>query len=187
MATKKNNAWSAAQSAATLEELRENYPGYTDNELYAIWCHEHGLIPLDSNQKLDLDLWRMHAAEDGQHVADEGFKVSRAIYGRALKAERGIAKPKQGPRKSAHASDGEAHFNENGMPLSVQALEFARSFDRANRLLHAALVKQAEALSIAEELRGTDPVVLEALSNRNEGARALLEYAGVLSVAPELG
>ena len=69
-----------------MRQLRKDYPGYTDNELYAIWCHVQGKIPVDAEGKVILDQWMIHAEEDGKYFDGGPFRVSRALSGRAKKA-----------------------------------------------------------------------------------------------------
>ncbi|HEX9792846.1 MAG TPA: hypothetical protein VGC54_02585 [Planctomycetota bacterium] len=185
MTSNKSGAWSKTNSQKTLQELRKNYPRYTDNELYAIWCRDHGLLPLDANEKLDLDLWRIHAGQDGQHVVDGGFRISRAIYGRALKSKAGTGKPKQAPRgskKEAPVGRNSGFLSENG-ELSPRALEIARTYDRANALMSEALNKRAAALELVSKLKGMDRCVLIDLASRGSEVRDLLVQGGALEPA----
>ena len=181
MTPSRNGAWTKAKSQETIEALRNSYPRYTDNELYAIWCREHGLIPLDSNQKVDLDTWRIHASQDGQHLRDGGFQVSRAIYGRALKAQEGMPKPRQNRRKRGEIES--AHTELESGNLSERALQLAKSYDRAAALVRQALAKRKEALEFAAQLRGLDPCIAIDLVTRYPEARGLMKETGVL---PEL-
>lgn len=174
MKTQTNGAWSKSSSAATLEQLRSDFPGYTDNELYAIWCHQHGRIPRGPNEKVDLDQWRIHAQEDGQHVREGGFRISRAFYGRAVKARSGVRKPRSRRRREAQ---GDGALAPDMTPLSERALKIARDYDRAAAILRAALSKHQDALDLVAKLGDVEPLVVDELAGRDGRVRALLEAA----------
>ena len=176
-----NSPWSEAESSATLDQLREDYPGYTDNELYAIWCYENGKVPLDQDSRLDLEQWKIHAAEDGRHVLTGGFRVSRALYGRGMRAQRGVAKPKQGPRqpRSAGSDDGGTPYDDGR--LSQKALDLAKGYDKARSVLRQAENKYREALEWMKHLQDVDPLALAFLSKSSPTACLLLRESGLLN------
>ena len=187
MTSRKPSPWTRSESARTLEELRKSYPGYTDNELYAIWCKENGRIPVDGDGKVDLDQWRLHAAEDGQHLHDGGFRVSRALYGRALKAREGVAKPKQGPRQPRSAGgDNGGTPNDDGC-LSQKALGLAKGYDKARSILRQAENKYREALEWMKHLHDVDPLALAFLSKSSPTACLLLRESGLLNGSRDAG
>ena len=130
--------WNKSTAEKTLDKLRKDYPGYTENEIYGIWCANNQVIPLDSRGKLDLAKWQGMAGEDGKFIKDGGFGVSRAIYGRANKAQKGVAKAKGKPRGQAAAAGavgGGRQPRDSG--LSRTALEFAKKYDDAGRAVEA--------------------------------------------------
>lgn len=183
MSPSKNSAWTKTRSQETLDSLREEYPGYTDNELYAIWCRDNGRLPLDTNGKLNLEQWIMHAGNDGQHVHDDGFRVSRAIYGRALKARKGVAKPprakRQKPDNGAAAQNGSLLYQESG-GLSERAVALAKSYDRARAIIDQALHKRREAIELMASLQGLEPCIAIDLAGNSDEAHDLLQTAGLM-------
>lgn len=178
-----HKAWSKNQAHRTLEVLREKYPRYTDNELYAIWCRDEDRIPLDEDGKVLLEEWLIHAAGDGKHVYEDGFKVSRPLFGRAKKAQKGVPKPVGKPRgraakAAAEATEvlppGEAQAPP-GQVLSHDALVLARRYDRAAAALDAIrpLYRQLEPLR--ETLLDAGPALLIELAQRDEEAAAIVD------------
>lgn len=171
------NPWSQEEWKATLTQLRLDYPGYSDNELYVIWCHVNGHVPFDKNGKINQEQWQIHAEEDGQHTPAGSFKVSRPLYGRALKAVAGQPKPKnaaRGSKKKGHV------IREQPIDpfTSSKALQFAKSFDSASRILATLIEKQREAQQVAEQLRQFPKGVLMELAGESEEAKEVLRVIG---------
>lgn len=175
------DAWSEQQSKTTLGQLRKDYPRYSDNELYAIWCHNHGLVPFDTRGKVDINQWEIHAGEDGRHVQSGGFKVSRPLYGRALRAQAGSSKPRQAARRSSGSREAAAEpaARPDGF-VSPKALSLAKQYDSAARILNSLIEKQRESQRVAEQLIPfSQGVLLELAANSEEAAEAL-RHAGLL-------
>ncbi len=180
--TTRDSAWSAENCQETLAELRSQYPRYTDNELYAIWCHLNGRIPKDEDGKLMLDTWRMHAAEDGRHVQEGGFSVTPAMYGRALKAQPGVPKPRQQTRRKeeAPAPEPAAARPRGAARLSDRALAWAREFDRVTAQVEELARLQEQMDQVLDRLHGCRRSILEDLAEERPEVRPLLEEAGLL-------
>lgn len=177
-----HDAWTENNWQRTLEGLRRDYPNYSDNELYVIWCHLHGRVPFDRGGKINIEQWQMHAEEDGKHTPTGLFKVSRPLYGRALKASPGRSKPKQAPRGSRQkeAAQREADAVPPGVIMSQRAIELAKAFDQAGRALHALLDKRRETRSAAEQLRAFPKGVLVELAESDADAAAALREHGLI-------
>jgi hypothetical protein len=170
-----HTAWNEDNWRATLQQLRKDYPKYSDNELYAIWCHVHERVPLDQEGKVILEQWQIHASVDGQHVQDGGFKVSRPLYGRALKARKGSAKPKQAPRGSrkAEALAPRPHAS-NPSAFSPRAAELARSYDRATVLVQSLIARRRDLAEVVKQFTEfPQGVLLELADNSDEAGEAL--------------
>lgn len=169
--------WSPEQAEATLRQLRKDFPGYTPNELYAIWCHVNGKIPLDPSGKVLLEQWKFHAQEDGKYIEGGPFRVSTALFGRAQLAKKGMTKP---PRKAQVKRA--APEPRPAMPSSISgtAMAFARSYDKAAKTLDSVLQKQHEIDELLEEIRKTRLGVLIELAAASPEAKNLLEEAGLL-------
>lgn len=173
------DAWSEEQSKATLQQLRKEYPRYSDNELYAIWCNVHGLVPLDDRGKVLIDQWQIHAEEDGKHLQSGGFKVSRPLYGRALRAQSGSSKPRQAARRAREGKEAEPAAKPDGF-MSPKALALAKQYDSAARILHSLIEKQRESRRVAEQLLPFSPGVLLELAAGSEEAADALRSAGLI-------
>lgn len=175
----REEAWSKDQFQGNLVALREDYPNYTDNELYAIWCRDQDLIPVDPmDGKVLIDQWQIHAAHDGRHVSEEGFKVSRPLYGRALKAEKGMAKAsyKRRTKKEMEVEEPTGRFggvSEQGMALALQ-------FDEAKRQLNTAreAFRQLEMLRL--RLEDYSPAILAELARTDMESQEMLKQMGLL-------
>lgn len=173
-----HDAWTEKNWRKTLDVLRRDYPKYSDNELYVIWCHVNGRVPFDRNGKINVEQWQMHAEEDGKHTPTGFFKVSRPLWGRALKAAPGRAKPKQAPRgsKQRAAEAEEVEAAPVGKLMSQRAIELAKAYDHASRILVLLLDKRREARTIAEQLRALPKgVLVELAADGGEAADALRE------------
>ena len=144
MAVAQQDAWSKSGTESTLRQLRKDYPCYTTNELYAIWCHVNGEVPFDGDGKVLVEQWVKQGLEDGEHSGDGPFRVSRMLYGRALKAEKGVGKP---PRKKPQAKPLPAAaaptIARNGN-LSPRAFEFAQEYDQAAKVINAIVLHRHE-------------------------------------------
>lgn len=181
-----HTAWNEQNWRSTLEQLRADYPKYSDNELYVIWCHNHERVPLDQDGKVIIEQWQIHASVDGQHVHPEGFKVSRPLYGRALKARKGHAKPKQAPRGSrqaaaAAASPASGLLSTNPSAFSPRAAELARSYDRASTLIQTLLAKRRDLQDVVEKFGDFPHGVLIELAANNEEAGEALRAVGLVA------
>lgn len=180
-----HTAWNEDNWQSTLKSLRKDYPRYSDNELYVIWCHTLGRVPLDQNGKVIMEQWQIHASVDGQHVQDGGFKVSRPLYGRALKARKGNSKPKQAPRGSrkarAEAETGAPRATaSNPSAFSPRASELARNYDRAASLIQTLIAKRRDYREIMDQFRSFPDGVLTELAAHNEEAGEALREAGLI-------
>ncbi len=173
-----HDAWTEKNWRRTLEGLRKDYPKYSDNELYVIWCHVNGRVPLDRNGKINVEQWQMHAEEDGKHTPTGLFKVSRPLYGRALKASPGRSKPKQAPRGSKQKAAKEDPVPA-GVMMSPRALDLAHAYDQAARVLGSLLERRREAQLVAGQLRGFPRGVLVELADGNDEAAAALREHGL--------
>jgi len=176
------NPWSKARTESTLRQLRKDYPGYTDNELYAIWCHEHGKIPVDAEGKVILDQWMIHAEGDGKYLDGGPFRVSRALFGRAKKARKGVAKPKRQVKAKQPEVAPEPSLNGKSA-LSPRALEFAQDYDKAAKLVNAIVNHRHEINDLVAELKGTKPLILQELAEASPETRDLLTEVGTLRKA----
>lgn len=180
----RDTTWAEDNYVTTLLALREDYPGYTDNELYAIWCRDNNLIPLDPlDGKVLIDQWQIHATHDGRHVLQDGFKVSRPLYGRALKAEKGVQKPTYKRRTRAEVqADREASGSMSSARagFSEQAKSLAARFDEAKRRLDGVreAYRQLEMFRMRMQEIG-DSVMMELASTDME-AREILENLSLL-------
>lgn len=172
------DAWSEEQSLNTIKQLRKDYPRYSNNELYAIWSHTHGLVPLDGRGKVIIDQWQMHAEEDGKHVQPGGFKVSRPLYGRALRAQSGSSKPRQAARRS-RKEENEPLAKPDGF-TSPKALALAKQYDSAARVLNTLIEKQRETARVVEQMAPFSQGVLIELASGSEEAAAALRQAGLI-------
>lgn len=168
--------WNKANAAKTLEKLRKDYPRYTDNEVYAIWCVNNQAVPLDGSGKMDQKPWRVQAEEDGKYVQDGGFRVSRALYGRAMRAKKGVEKPKGKPRGRVAAAAGGG----DGAGISRTAMEFARKYDEAGRAIEAIQRKRKEIEQLMEGLAGVSKAIAQDLAEADAGAKAILKEAKVI-------
>lgn len=166
--------WSLDNGKSTRDLLRADYPGYSLNELYAIWCHLHGKIPLDHNGKLILEQWQIHAAADGEHVQEGGFKVSPAFFGRARKAVPGQTKPAQAPRSAASREHDEPLTLSSRAAFSPQAAEFGRAYDQASALLPSLIATQKQFHEMLDQFRGFPPGVLQELSHHHSEVSEIL-------------
>lgn len=173
-----SSAWSEANSKATLKQLRLDYPGYSVNELYAIWCNKHGRIPLDHNGKLILEQWQIHAATDGEHVQEGGFRVSPAFLGRARKAVPGKPKPKSAPRRRVSAR--EPDLSSFRGAFSTQAEAFGRAYDRSVVMVPSLLAAREEYKVLLRELVDLPKGVLSELVSNMREAESLLREASLL-------
>jgi hypothetical protein len=179
-------AWSKDQADKTLRGLQADYPGYTDNELYAIWCHENGKIPLDAEGKLILEQWQIHAESDGAHVDGGPFRVSRALFGRARKARKGHAKPKTKRQLAAGKPKSAAPAAAASLPpmtsngLSPRALEFAQAYDQAAKLIDGIVLRRHEINDLAAELREVKESILEELAAASPETAELLREVGAI-------
>ena len=180
-----HTAWNEDNWRSTLNQLRKDYPRYSDNELYVIWCHNLGRVPLDRDGKVIIEQWLIHATVDGQHAQLGGFKVSRPLYGRALKARPGTGKPKQAPRGS-RKTEAEAKTSvsrgssSNLSAFSPRAAELARSYDRAALLVQTLLAKRREFRELMDQFRSFPDGVLIELASHNEEANQALREAGLV-------
>jgi len=182
----RDETWSEEHYSSTLTSLKEDYPGYTDNELYAIWCRDHNLIPTDHlDGKVLIDQWQIHATHDGRHVSADGFKISRPLYGRALKAAKGVSKPTYQRRKKAEILAERGMVNPNagsfgGAGISEQAMSLALRFDEAKRRVNEVreAYRQLEMFRIRMQEMG--PAVIAELAASDMEAGELLESLGLL-------
>lgn len=190
----REETWSEENHSSTLDRLRNDYPSYTDNEHYAIWCHEQNLIPSDHMGKVLMEEWQLHASHDGRHVLADGFKVSRPLYGRAMKAEKGVAKPSYKRRTKVEMEDGGAEpstsYRGSGISragLSDQAMALALRFDEARRRIDESrdAFRQLEMLRMRMEDFG--PALLHELSRTDMEAHEMLARLGLLNPAGQEG
>ena len=171
-----SDPWSQEGVESTLRQLRNDYPGYTTNELYAIWCNVNGRVPVDHLGKVQLAPWRIHAEEDGKHVRG-GFRVSTMLFGRAQLAKKGVPKP---PRKAqAKRSAPEPTFL-SAAGISVKALAFARSYDQAAETVEAIIQKRREVDALLADLSEANRGLLVELAAHSPEARPILAEAGLL-------
>lgn len=183
----RDETWSKDNCSSTITSLKEDYPGYTVNELYAIWCRDQNLIPTDNiDGKVLIDQWQIHATHDGRNVSEEGFKVSRPLYGRALKASKGVEKPTYQRRKKAEILADRGSFNPNagnfgGAGISEQAMSLALRFDEAKRKVNEVreAYRQLEMFRIHMQDMGKS-VLMEIASSDME-AHEMLESLGLLN------
>jgi hypothetical protein len=178
----RDETWSEEHYVSTLTALREDFPNYTDNELYAIWCRDHDLIPLDPlDGKVLIDQWQIHAAHDGRHVSEEGFKISRPLYGRALKAEKGVPKPTYTRRKKAEIEADRA--GKGGTPsragLSEQAMSLALRFDEARRRVDGVRESFRRMEMFRAEMEEAGPAIIGELAATDMETREMLERLGL--------
>ena len=174
MAIAQKDAWSKSRTESTLRQLKKDYPGYTTNELYAIWCHVNGEVPLNGGGKVLVEQWIRQGLEDGEHSEDGPFRVSPMLYGRALKAEKGVAKP---PRKKGQArpeSVAPAPTERRNGTLSPRAMEFAQEYDQAARAINAIVLHRHEINDLVAGLRETKPLILQELAGASPETRELL-------------
>ena len=167
------NPWSKTNTPKTLQELRTSYPKYSDNELYVIWCKINGHIPLDKDEMIDQAQWQIHADEDGQFTPRGRFKVSRPLYGRALKAVPGRAKPKNAARGSKKRKEAPATRLDPFM--SAHALAFAAQFDTASAILENLITTDVDIRVAVDQLRRFPRAILTLLAQDNAEAQAVLE------------
>ena len=185
MAIAQQDHWSKARTESTLRQLQKDYPGYTTNELYAIWCHVNGEVPLDGDGKVLVEQWVKQGQEDGEHSEDGPFRVSRMLYGRALKAERGVPKP---PRKKRQAKPEPAAPTPTvpmSGTLSPRAMEFAKEYDQAAKVINAIVNHRHEINDLVAELRGSKPLILQELAAASEETAELLVEVRALRVVGE--
>ncbi len=161
----------------TLADLKQDFPRYTDNELYAIWCHQHGLIPIDSEGKLNLEQWKIHASQDGEFFQEGGFRVSRALYGRALKAQKGKPKP---PRQVKKKKELAPIFPD--APAQPPDITFARDYHRAATTIYTILEKRAEVTALLRSLEDLDNRIVADLCDNDPRVAAVLHEARNLAV-----
>lgn len=189
----REETWSEENHSSTLDRLRNDYPNYTDNEHYAIWCHEQNLIPSDHMGKVLMEEWQLHASHDGRHALPEGFKVSRPLYGRAMKAEKGVAKPSYKRRTKVEMSETESDstsYRGSGISragLSDQAMALGLRFDEARRRIDEArdAFRQLEMLRMRMEDFG--PALLHELSRTDMEANEMLSRLGLLNPVSQEG
>lgn len=183
-----HTAWNEDNWRKTLQQLRKDYPKYSDNELYVIWCHTHDRVPLDQEGKVIIEQWQIHASVDGQHVQDGGFKVSRPLYGRALKARKGVAKPKQAPRGSrkaeAEAAAAARSLPSNPSAFSPRAAELARSYDRAQLLIQSLIARRRELAEVVSQFKDFPEGVLIEVAAHSEEAGEALRSTGLVPAGP---
>lgn len=181
----RDETWSEEHYSSTLTNLRADYPGYTDNELYAIWCRDNGVIPTDNiDGKVLLDQWQIHATHDGRHVAEDGFKISRPLYGRALKAAKGVSKPTYQRRKKAEiVAEREATgngFGFGGSGVSEQGMSLALRFDEAKRKLNEVRESYRQLEMFRMRMQDMGPAVIAELASSDMEAGEMLESLGLL-------
>lgn len=173
----KENAWSKSNCPKTLAGLKRDFPRYTDNELYAIWCNLHGLIPKDLNGKLELELWKAQANQDGINYQDEGFRVSRALYGRALKSKKGQPKP---PRKTKVV---EPSLKEEPIQSKEPEIGFAKEYHQAASVVFAIIEMRAEILELLKTIGGLDRRIAAELGNDSPRVSGVIGEARNLAYA----
>jgi hypothetical protein len=176
----RDEAWSKNQVEATLNALRADYPNYTDNELYAIWCRDQELIPVDHTGKVLMEEWQLHASHDGRNVLDEGFKVSRPLYGRALKAEKGVAKASYKRRTKAEIEAERQSPVEGDSGLSDAAMSLAVRFDRAKMMLDMVRPQFREMEMFRMRMADFSPAILQELARADEEAQEILHRFAML-------
>jgi hypothetical protein len=172
--------WDQEQVASTLEALRADYPGYTDNELYAIWCRDRDLIPVDLEGKVLVEEWQAHATHDGRHVQYGGFRMSRPLFGRARKAVRGAAKPAVVRRKREEIEAAEAMKGTRRGGPSERALSLAIRYDEADALLEEARPTFHQAARLKARLAEFGPAILAELARADFDTAELLRELGLL-------
>lgn len=176
----REEAWAENQVQQTLSALREDYPNYTDNELYAIWCRDQQLIPIDHTGKVLIEEWQAHASHDGRFVLDEGFKVSRPLYGRALKAEKGVAKASYKRRTKAEMEAERNTGDAGGGGLSEQAMALAARFDEAKRMLDTVRPQFRDLEMFRLRMEDFGPAILQELGHGDMEAQEILQRSGLL-------
>ncbi|MGB0952496.1 MAG: hypothetical protein ACPG31_04685 [Planctomycetota bacterium] len=173
----REEAWSEDQVQDTLSALRANY---TDNELYAIWCRDQSLIPADHTGKVLMEEWQLHASHDGRHVIQDGFKVSRPLYGRALKAEKGVAKASYKRRTKAEMNaDRSTPSSGGGSGISEQAMSLAVRFDQAKGMLDAVRPQFRELEMFRLRMEDFGPAILQELGRGDMEAQEILHRLGL--------
>ena len=180
MAIAQQDHWSKSRTESTLRQLRKDYPGYTANELYAIWCHENGEVPLDGDGKVLVDQWVKQGQEDGEYAESGPFRVSRMLYGRALKAEKGVAKPPRKKREAKPTPVSVAPPTTRSTDLSPRAMEFAQEYDHAAKVINAIVLHRHEINDLVAELKETKSLILQELAGASSETRELLERVGAL-------
>lgn len=138
-----------------------------------IWCKITGHIPFDKHGKIDQGMWEIHAAEDGQFAPAGSFKVSRPLYGRALKAAPGKAKPKNAARGSRSQKEEPAPRLDPFM--SKHAMAFAADYDKASKALELLLTQRREISLAVDQLRRFPRGLLAILAEESQEAREALE------------
>lgn len=177
----REEAWSENHVQETLHALREDYPNYTDNELYAIWCRDQSLIPIDHTGKVLIEEWQLHASHDGRHVLDEGFKISRPLYGRALKAEKGVAKASYKRRTKAEMNAERGSAPSGGRSgMSEQAMALAVRFDEAKSRLDAVRPQFRELEMFRMQMEDFGPAILQELGRGDMEAQEILARLDLL-------
>lgn len=178
----REEAWSEDQVQKTLSALREDYPNYTDNELYAIWCRDQSLIPLDHTGKVLIEEWQLHATHDGRHIMDDGFKISRPLYGRALKAEKGVAKASYKRRTKAEMQADNTEPAAGGRSgISEQAMSLAVRFDQARSMLNAVRPQFRELEMFRLRMEDFGPAILQELGRGDMEAQEILHRLDLLN------
>lgn len=183
----RDETWSKENCSSTLTSLEEDYPGYTVNELYAIWCRDHDLIPTDNiDGKVLIDQWQIHATHDGRNVSEEGFKVSRPLYGRALKASKGTEKPTYQRRKKAEILAERDSANPNagsfgGAGISEQAMSLALRFDEAKRKVNEVREAYRQLEMFRINMQGMGKSVLMEIAASDMEAHEMLESLGLFN------
>jgi len=167
-------AWSEDHVQPTLVGLRADYPGYTDNELYAIWCRDHNLIPTDHEGKVLVEEWQAHATHDGRHVQDGGFRMSRPLYGRARKAVKGSSKPAVVRRKKSEIEAARAMPTSRRGGPSERALSLAVRYDEAADLLDGLRPHYHQLVRVRMQLQDFGPAILAELAMSDFEAAEML-------------
>ena len=139
-----------------------------------------GEVPLGGDGKVIVDQWVRQGLEDGENSEEGPFRVSRMLYCRALKAEKGVVKP---PRKKRQAKPEPAAPTptapRNGN-LSPRAMEFAQEYDQAAKVIKAIVLHRHEINDLVEELKNTKPLILQELAEASPETRELLVEVGAL-------
>lgn len=186
----RDETWSKENYSSTLTSLREDYLGYTDNELYAIWCRDQKLIPIDNiDGKVLLDQWQIHATHDGRHAKVDGFKVSRPLYGRALKAAKGTSKPTYVRRKKVEMQAVRGQQNPNagsfgGAGISEQAMSLASRFDEAKRKVNEVREPFRQLEMFRMRMQDMGKTVLAEIASTDMEAREIFDSLGLLGARP---